>query len=130
MVELEDKGRQARAIKSTALLTRSKDNTKRGLSQGLSRGGHNKDGGSTSHPKGSKEKYVHCNSTGHSKDTYWKKYPEHAPSWWKKDSSNDPKPDSKNRGRKDGATLNLAAIAGSYDHATASHAFPSHIHKM
>ena len=130
MAELEDEARQARAIESTALPTQSKDNTKRGQSQGLSRGGHNKGSGSTSRPKGSKEKCVHCDSTGHSEDTCWKKYPERAPSWWKKDGPNDPKPDGKNRGRKDGATFNLAAIAGSYDHATASHAFPSRVHEM
>ena len=130
MVELEDEGRQARAIKSTALPTRSKDNTKRGHSQELSRGGHNKGSGSTSRPKKSKKKCVHYDSIGHSKDTCWKKYPERAPSWWKKDRPNNPKPDSKNRGKKDRATFNFATIAGSYNCATASHAFPSCVNEM
>ena len=126
MAELEDEGRQARAVESTALSTRSKDN-KKGYNHKLSRGGH-KGSSSTLRPKGNKEKCEYCDSKGHSEDSCWKKHPDRAPSWWNKDGPS--KSDSKNHGRKDGTTFNLAAIAGAYNHKTASHAFPSRINEM
>lgn len=51
MIQLEDKGKQARTIESTALSTLSKNNIKRKHSQGLSRGRYNKDSKSTLYPK-------------------------------------------------------------------------------
>ena len=90
MAELEDEGRQARAAESTQLPTRSKDSSKRGQSQGSSRGRYNEGGRSTSRPMGSKKKCAHCDFTGRN----GKKYPERALSWWKEDGPSDPKPDS------------------------------------
>lgn len=130
MAELEDEGRQARAVESTALPIRSKEGMRRRQNQGPTRGGHAKGSSSTLRPKGSKDKCAHCDSTGHSEDSFWKKYPERAPAWWNKDGPSNSKPDGRYRGRKDGVTFNLAAVAGTYDHDSASRAFPVRVNEM
>lgn len=68
MVKLEDKDKQARKIKVTALLTKSKDNTRREHSHKISYDRY-KGSSSTSYPKRSKEKYNYYNTTSHSGDS-------------------------------------------------------------
>lgn len=128
MVKLEDKGRQARVVKSTALSARSKDNTKKGNNYELSRGGY-KDSRSTSCPKKTKEKCDHYDAISYSEDFCWKRYLERAPLWWKKDGTNNSKPDAKNR-KKNGVIFNLAAIAGIYNHEIACHTFPACVNEI
>ena len=79
MAELEDEGRQARAVQTTALPLQSK--IKRRQNQRPFRGGHAMGRNLTLRPKRIKDRCAHCDSIGHSEDSCWKKYPERAPSW-------------------------------------------------
>ena len=68
IAELNDEGRQARAVELTALSTQLNDNKKR-HNYGLSQSGY-KSSSSTLCLKKNKEKYKYCDSKSHSEDSY------------------------------------------------------------